>query len=146
MITERVDRTSPDDLTQLAFEVGPLPMHIGAVLVLDPVAPDDVAATLARRVTAVAGALGTLLTRRGEEVDSLVVSVAVAGRIGSTPERLGNRVGVMPVTVPVRGDPWQRLERVAAMTRSRKVHLRGASASLSGPVFRALRAMGRWDG
>lgn len=30
-----IERVSADDLMQKALEVGPLPMHIGAVLVLD---------------------------------------------------------------------------------------------------------------
>ena len=30
-----VDRASPADLMQLAVDVGPAPMHVGAVLVLD---------------------------------------------------------------------------------------------------------------
>src|SRR5215468_7019867 len=52
----RVDRVSPADLMQLATDVGPAPMNVGAVLVLDPLPGFTVAAAervLAGRIAAV---------------------------------------------------------------------------------------------
>lgn len=52
----RVDRASPADLMQLATDVGPAPMNVGAVLVMDPVPGFTVAAAarlLAGRIAAV---------------------------------------------------------------------------------------------
>lgn len=48
-----IERVSPDDLMQRALDVGPLPMHVGALLVLDG-APDlaAVRATLGSRLAA----------------------------------------------------------------------------------------------
>ena len=47
-------------------------------------------------LTAVTGALHELLTARGEELDSLVVSVPFASRTRTDPDQLGNRSGVIP--------------------------------------------------
>lgn len=91
-------------------------------------------------LTAVVGALATLLTRRGEEIDWLDVSVPVSGRTDAG-GRLGNRVGVMPVVLPTGGPPRDRLGRVAAITRQRKGQVPGASSSVMGPAFRALAAI-----
>ena len=93
-------------------------------------------------LAAVAGALGELLARRGEDVAHLVISVPVTARTSSTPGAMGNRVGIMPVTVPTGGDAVHRLEQVAAVTRARTSSSRGSSAALSRPVFRALAALG----
>jgi len=93
-------------------------------------------------LAAVAGALGELLARRGEDVGHLVISVPVTARTSSTPGAMGNRVGIMPVTVPTGGDGVRRLEQVAAVTRARKSSSRGSSAALSRPVFRVLAALG----
>jgi diacylglycerol O-acyltransferase / wax synthase len=97
-------------------------------------------------LTAVTGALHSLLRRRGESLDSLVVSVPVSGRAATTAAQLGNRVGAMPVNLPLGGDRWERLTRIAGITRSAKAPAGGASAALLGPAFRALAALGmfRW--
>lgn len=97
-------------------------------------------------LTAVTGALHSLLRRRGESVGSLVVSVPVSGRTARTAAQLGNRVGAMPVNLPVGGDRWERLARIAAITRATKTPGRGSSAALLGLAFRALAALGmfRW--
>lgn len=60
-VPERIDRVSPDDLMQRALDVGPLPMHIGALLVLDGT-PDlaVVRATIGARL----GALDRLRQRQ----------------------------------------------------------------------------------
>ncbi len=51
----RVDRIGPSDLVQLATDVGPVPMNVAAVLLLDAGgAPDAVGAELATRLAAVA--------------------------------------------------------------------------------------------
>ena len=96
-------------------------------------------------LAAVAGALGALLARRGEEVRHLVISVPVTGRSESGPGvRVVNRVGVMPVNVPTTGP--QRVERIAEITRARKGAARGSSTVLTRPAFRLLAAVGvlRW--
>ena len=93
-------------------------------------------------VTAVTGALRSVLAERGENVDRLVVSMPVSARRAASVSELGNQVGVIPVDVPTTGDPFRRLSAVAAITRSAKTVTPGASASLIGPVFRALAGIG----
>ncbi|HEY5989727.1 MAG TPA: wax ester/triacylglycerol synthase family O-acyltransferase [Streptosporangiaceae bacterium] len=97
-------------------------------------------------LTAVTGAVHGLLLHRGETAESLVVSVAVSGRATTTAAQLGNRVGVIPVNLPLGGDHWERLARIAAITRAQKSANRAASAAVIGPAFRALAALGlfRW--
>jgi hypothetical protein len=97
-------------------------------------------------LTAVAGALGVALGRRGEAIDQLVMSVPISGRELAGGVRLGNETGVIPVAVPTTGDPLRRLQVIAAITRRRKTAQRGSSAVLVGPVFRALVRLGvfRW--
>jgi WS/DGAT/MGAT family acyltransferase len=46
----RVDRISPTDLTQLATDVGPVPMNVGALLVLDDADLNELRQTLLRRL------------------------------------------------------------------------------------------------
>jgi len=49
-----VDRVGPNDLMQMALDVGPSPMHIGAILVLDrAVDPDAVITSIGARLVAV---------------------------------------------------------------------------------------------
>jgi len=91
-------------------------------------------------LTAVTGALGTVLARRGDHVSELVVSVPVSTRRATTAARLGNSTGVMPVALPIGGDFSARLTRIAAITRSHK-----KSAVSATPVFRALKALGAQD-
>jgi WS/DGAT/MGAT family acyltransferase len=93
-------------------------------------------------LTAVTGALHTLMGRRGEAVDRFVVSVPVSARRQADPTQLGNLVGVLPVELPATGDPWSRLDRVARIVRSRKTRAAGASSTLLAPVFRALAGTG----
>jgi WS/DGAT/MGAT family acyltransferase len=97
-------------------------------------------------LVATTGAMDDVLRSRGERLPVLVVSVPVSARRSTTPEDLGNQVGVMPVRVPLAGPAAGRLEQVAALTRARKARTRGASASVVGPAFRALAALGvfRW--
>ena len=59
----------------------------------------------------------TVLTKRGEHVDELIVSVPVSTRRSTTAAHLGNSTAVMPVALPTDGDIWSRLTRIAAITR-----------------------------
>jgi WS/DGAT/MGAT family acyltransferase len=93
-------------------------------------------------LTAVTGALRTVLAGRGERIDRLVVSIPVSARRTATATELGNQVGVIPVEVPTTGLPTQRLAATAAITRHRKTVARGSSAMLIGPVFRVLARAG----
>ncbi len=95
-------------------------------------------------VTAVAGALGTVLADRGETVERLVVSVPVSARRHATTE-LGNQVGVIPVQVPTVGDPFRRLAAVARITRQRKTIAPGSSAALIAALFRTLAKVGVYE-
>jgi diacylglycerol O-acyltransferase / wax synthase len=96
-------------------------------------------------LTAVAGALHELLTTRGEELDSLVVSVPFASRTGTDPDHLGNRSGVIPVRLPTTGAFSDRLAAVSAIMRAAKEHERGASTTVLGPVFRFLARLGGYQ-
>jgi WS/DGAT/MGAT family acyltransferase len=91
-------------------------------------------------LTAVTGALGTVLTKRGDNVDELVVSIPVSTRRSTTVAHLGNSTGVMPVALPTGGDPWSRLTRIAAITRSHKKSVTSAT-----PIFRMLKVLGVAD-
>jgi WS/DGAT/MGAT family acyltransferase len=97
-------------------------------------------------LTAVTGALHTVLVHRGENADRFVISVPVAGRRSAGAGHLGNEVGVMTVPVTVTGDPHQRLAAIARSTRLRRPATPSASAALLGPVFRTLACLGlyRW--
>ena len=83
-------------------------------------------------LTAVTGALHTVLRHRGENADRFVVSVPVAGRRSAGAGHLGNDVGVMTVPVTVTGDPYQRLAVIARSTRLRRPATPSASAALLG--------------
>jgi diacylglycerol O-acyltransferase / wax synthase len=94
-------------------------------------------------LTAVTGALRTVLAARGEDVDRLVVSVPVSARRHAAATQLGNEVGVMMVMVPTTGEPARRLAAVARITeRRRGTAAPGSSAALIGPVFRLLAKAG----
>jgi diacylglycerol O-acyltransferase / wax synthase len=91
-------------------------------------------------LTAVTGALGTVLAKRGEDVDELIVSIPVSARRSTTAAHLCNSTGVLPVALPTGGDPWSRLTRIAAITRSHKKSVTSAT-----PIFRVLKALGIAD-
>lgn len=97
-------------------------------------------------LTAVAGALGSVLRSRGEAVDTLVISVPVSARQQADVAQLGNQAGVMPVALPTSGDPSARLAVVAEVTREHKTAARGASATVVAPMIRLVAWMGglRW--
>jgi len=93
-------------------------------------------------VTAAAGALRQILAARGEHVEQLVISMPVSDRRRTSATELGNHVGVLPIPVPLTSDAAQRLEAVAAITRTRKTSAPGASASLISLMFRFLARLG----
>lgn len=89
-------------------------------------------------LTAMIGAMAGSLRSRGENPEQLVVSVPVSSRRSATADQLGNRTGVIPTTLPTTLDPHERLDQVAAITRSRRSASRASSAAPMGVVFRAL--------
>ncbi|WP_439657778.1 wax ester/triacylglycerol synthase domain-containing protein [Lentzea sp. HUAS TT2] len=91
-------------------------------------------------LTAVTGALGTLLTGRGDHVGELVVSIPVSTRRSTTAAHLGNSTGVMPVALPIGGDHRSRLTRIATITRSHKKSVASATS-----IFRVLKLLGIAD-
>ncbi|MDX8147639.1 wax ester/triacylglycerol synthase family O-acyltransferase [Lentzea sp. BCCO 10_0061] len=91
-------------------------------------------------LTAVTGALGTVLNGRDDHLDELVVSIPVSTRRSTTATHLGNSTGVMPVALPTGGDPCSRLTRIAAITRSHK-----RSVTSVAPIFRTLKVLGMAD-
>jgi hypothetical protein len=98
-----VDRASPADLMQFAMDVGPAPMHVGAVLVLDTGPGFSVAEAqrlLGERVPAVPRLRQRL--RR-----------AAAGRSGPTTQRLtcGTTSGSCPVRHPATSEHCWRWPR-----------------------------------
>jgi len=97
-------------------------------------------------LTAVAGALSTVLEHRGEHADTIVVSVPISSRRDASANQLGNQAGVMPVAVPATGDRLQRLKATGGLARLRKTATPGSSAALLDPAFRILARMGalRW--
>jgi WS/DGAT/MGAT family acyltransferase len=93
-------------------------------------------------LTVVGRTLDTVLARRGEHVDAVVISVPISARSLPAAATLGNQVGVMPVAVPTAGARADAcLAAVANATRERKTLARGSSIALLAPAFRALRAM-----
>lgn len=98
-------------------------------------------------LTAVASALGGLLSRRGERAHSLTVAVPVAARRPQAGSGLGNRIGIMLVPVPCDGPPRQRLATVAARTRVlRRATTHPPPLESLGPAFRLAARLGlyRW--
>ena len=93
-------------------------------------------------LAAVTGALRVLLASRGEQLDSVTVSVPVSARRHVTSGQLGNQVGVMPVALPAAGTLAGRIARIAAITRQRKTAAKGTSVTLLGPLFRLLARAG----
>jgi len=83
-----------------------------------------------------------LLAGRGEQLDSVTVSVPVSARRHATSGQLGNQVGVMPVALPAAGSLPDRITRIAVITRQRKTAANGASVALLGPLFRLLARTG----
>lgn len=97
-------------------------------------------------LTAVTGALHTVLSARGDHADRFVVSMPISGRREADLTELGNEVGAIPLALPAAGDRLQRLAAIARITRVHKTAAPGASAAVLGPAFRILAKLGalRW--
>ncbi|HYI26011.1 MAG TPA: wax ester/triacylglycerol synthase domain-containing protein [Thermomicrobiales bacterium] len=93
-------------------------------------------------LTAIAGALRTLLASRGEFLDRFVISVPFSDRRQTSTGALGNRSGVIPLVLPATGDATARLEATTRATRAAKLSAPAASNALLGPVFRLLARTG----
>jgi WS/DGAT/MGAT family acyltransferase len=98
-------------------------------------------------LVAVAGALRRVLLARGEDVESLMVTVPVAGRTEAEGQALGNMVSPLLVAVPATGEVADRLVEVAARVRALKASARvPPPIALLGWLFRPLARLGgyRW--
>jgi len=93
-------------------------------------------------LTAVTGALATVLQRRGESPRALVLSIPVSSRRATTATDLGNRVGVLPLRVPLIPRRADRLSHIARLTRTWRTGARGESAAPMAAGFRLLAAFG----
>ena len=97
-------------------------------------------------LTAVTGALRTVLAKRGETTSTFVVTVPVSARRRTTAAHVGNAVGIAPVGLSATGDLVQRLTTTARTTRVRRTSHPGSSAALLAPLFRLIARLGllRW--
>jgi WS/DGAT/MGAT family acyltransferase len=93
-------------------------------------------------LSAITGALHRLLAERGEPSETIVVSVPFSSRRATAASRLGNASGVIPLRIPATGQPAERLDAVATITRAAKRSAPGASTALLGPGFRLLARAG----
>jgi diacylglycerol O-acyltransferase / wax synthase len=94
-------------------------------------------------LTAVAGALHTLLERRGEPIEALRIAVMVAGHRAAAADTLGNQVAPLLVGVPGAGPPAERLARIAGTVRAERVSTTGRPpAAVPQPLLRVLAAAG----
>ena len=94
-------------------------------------------------LTAVAGALHTLLERRGEPIRAFRIAVMVAGRRVASADILGNRVAPLLVGVPGAGAPAERLTQIAGTVRAERVSTAGQlPATVPQPLLRVLAATG----
>ncbi len=133
--------------------VGPTGPARAAVAVSCDVGPLRAAAHRAGATTndavlvSVAGALGQVLTARGEHVDSLVFTVPVSGRPAADSAGLGNAVSPMIVAVPCAGSVSDRLQHAAGQVRARRSEAAGPPPiAVLGSLFRLLARLGgfRW--
>ena len=94
-------------------------------------------------LTAVGGALHTLLERRGEQVDAFRVAVMVAGRRSASAEVPGNQAVPLIVDVPGTGAPAERLERMSGAVRAARESTADRSPAAVPPtLLRLLAAVG----
>jgi diacylglycerol O-acyltransferase len=93
-------------------------------------------------LTAVAGALRTVLAKRGETTSTFVVTVPISARRRTTATHVGNAVGIAPVGLSATGDLVERLTTTARTTRARRTSHPGASAALLAPLFRLIAKLG----
>jgi diacylglycerol O-acyltransferase / wax synthase len=98
-------------------------------------------------LAAVAGALRTLLGRRGEHVEQFRIGLMVARRRSTSVEALGNTATPLLVDVPAGADPGARLAAIAGTVRTlRACATEPPPIALVAPLFRAIAALGlfRW--
>ena len=93
-------------------------------------------------LAAVSGCLIETLRRRGEQPDSLAISVPIAARRSASPEQMGNDVGVVPVSIPTAPGRRERLSAIHAEIRARSDQNRGSSVGPLGLLFRSLGHLG----
>jgi WS/DGAT/MGAT family acyltransferase len=94
-------------------------------------------------LTAVAGALHTLLERRGEPIEAFRIAVMVAGRRAASTDTLGNQVAPLLVGVPGAGAAAERLTRTAGTVRAERASTAGRPpAAVPQPLLRVLAAVG----
>jgi diacylglycerol O-acyltransferase / wax synthase len=94
-------------------------------------------------LTAVAGALHTLLERRDEPIEAFRIAVMVANRRAAAADTLGNQVVPLLVGVPGAGAPVERLGRIAGTVRGARVSTTGQPpAAVPQPLLRVLAAVG----
>lgn len=94
-------------------------------------------------LAAVAGALESLLERRGESVGALAFAVMVAARRSATAEEPGNANAPLLVEAPTGGDAAQRLRSLAGKVRAARAAAVDAPVlGVLGPLFRLLARAG----
>jgi diacylglycerol O-acyltransferase len=97
-------------------------------------------------LTAIGGALHTMLEQHGEQVSTVLVGIPIAERHTTTAATLGNRVREVRAPIPGVGEPLERLERVADIMRIRKRSPMGPSISLvASALVRAAIALQVYD-
>lgn len=96
-------------------------------------------------LSAITGALHRLLAERDELAETIVVSVPFSSRGSAAASGLGNASGVIPLRLPATGDPAERLNVVAGITRTAKRSAPGASTAMLGPGFRLLARIGLYQ-
>jgi hypothetical protein len=94
-------------------------------------------------LAAIAGALFSLLERRGESVQTLVLAVMVTARRSVTAEQLGNAATPLLVSVPTGGNGPQRVQSIAGTVHAARPAADGPSMiAVLGPLFRLLARAG----
>jgi diacylglycerol O-acyltransferase len=94
-------------------------------------------------LTAVGGALHTLLKGRGEHVEAFRIAVMVAGEKEASADVPGNQAVPLLVDVPGTGTPAERLERMSGAVRAGRASTTGRSPTAVPPtLLRFLAAVG----
>jgi diacylglycerol O-acyltransferase len=95
-------------------------------------------------LAAVAGALHTLLERRGEPIGAFQIAVMVAGRRVASADTLGNQAAPLLVGVPGVGAPAARLTQIAGTVRTERASTAGRppAAVPPPPLLRMFAAVG----
>ena len=94
-------------------------------------------------LTAVGGALHTLLEGRGEHVETFRIAVMVAGEKEASADLPGNQAVPLLVDVPGTGTPTERLARMSGAVRAARTSTPGRSSTAIPPtLLRFLAAAG----